>query len=257
MLLGIIVTSITLAWIKNPDKDYVESVGTRFIAHRGLSNEYYQNTEEAFRGAGESDFFYGIETDIFRTKDGYWVCCHDENPFSDESVKIGDITLEEAVTLPLSEKKAGDAAVTFPQYICTFDTYLQLAVFHQKVPIIELKSKISNDDAKNLLSLLDEKGIRYGCQIISFEYSNINMLRKMDGKLALQQLTRGKGTRMFFELAAGHNAGINYKNISKTLVSTAHRNGCTVNVWTVNEKAIAEKLVKMGVDYITTDCILF
>lgn len=57
--------------------------GVRYIAHRGLSSEYYENTEAAFRAAAESSFFFGIETDIYRTADGKYVCAHDNAAFAD------------------------------------------------------------------------------------------------------------------------------------------------------------------------------
>ena len=38
-------------------------------------------------------------------------------------------------------------------------------------------------------------------------------------------------------------------------IALLHENGITVNCWTVNDPMIAEDLVAMGVDYITTNIL--
>ena len=52
---------------------------TRVIAHRGLSGLEKENTNSAFVAAGNRSY-YGIETDIHRTKDGHFVINHDGDP---------------------------------------------------------------------------------------------------------------------------------------------------------------------------------
>ena len=45
---------------------------TQIVAHRGLSGIEVENTNSAFVAAGNRSY-YGIETDIHRTKDGRFV----------------------------------------------------------------------------------------------------------------------------------------------------------------------------------------
>lgn len=54
-----------------PDKPWM-------IAHRGLSGLERENTCAAFVAAGNRSY-YGIETDIHRTKDGKYIVYHDNN----------------------------------------------------------------------------------------------------------------------------------------------------------------------------------
>ena len=46
------------------------------IAHRGFSSEAPENTQASFAMAVEGDF-YGVECDIWKSKDGVYVVSHD------------------------------------------------------------------------------------------------------------------------------------------------------------------------------------
>ena len=46
------------------------------VAHRGFSSQAPENSRAAFAMAAEGDF-YGIECDIWRTRDGQYVVSHD------------------------------------------------------------------------------------------------------------------------------------------------------------------------------------
>ena len=52
---------------------------TKLIAHRGVSGLECENTAAAFVAAGNRSYF-GIETDIWRTADGQFLCNHDDRP---------------------------------------------------------------------------------------------------------------------------------------------------------------------------------
>ena len=48
----------------------------RMIAHRGVSGLERENTNAAFIAAGNRSY-YGIETDLHRTRDGHFIIFHD------------------------------------------------------------------------------------------------------------------------------------------------------------------------------------
>jgi len=50
----------------------------RIIAHRGLCGLEPENTHAAFIAAGNRSY-YGIESEVHKTADGYYVMMHDEN----------------------------------------------------------------------------------------------------------------------------------------------------------------------------------
>ena len=49
---------------------------TKMVAHRGVSGLERENTAAAFIAAGNRTYF-GVETDIYHTSDGKYVCHHD------------------------------------------------------------------------------------------------------------------------------------------------------------------------------------
>ena len=55
----------------------IEKQQVQMIAHRGLSGLERENTCAAFVAAGNRSYF-GIETDIHKTKDGQFVVFHDD-----------------------------------------------------------------------------------------------------------------------------------------------------------------------------------
>jgi hypothetical protein len=63
-----------------------------YVLHRGLSSRYFENTKDAFNGAGQSKNVWGIETDIYLTKtlaadnSHPLVCAHDINPYRNDNL---------------------------------------------------------------------------------------------------------------------------------------------------------------------------
>ena len=68
----------------------------RFIAHRGFSSVYPENTIPSIEGAVQNGF-YGCEFDIHTTKDGVWILNHDSSidKMTDGSGDISSYTYEE------------------------------------------------------------------------------------------------------------------------------------------------------------------
>ena len=100
---------------------------TKIFAHRGIMDEYPENTIESFERALELEVD-GIETDIQESKDGHLVIIHDEkvDRTTNKSGWVKDFTL--------SELKRMDAGYRF--YGCrsdfkipTLDEILSLLIY--------------------------------------------------------------------------------------------------------------------------------
>ena len=48
---------------------------------------------------------------------------------------------------------------------------------------------------------------------------------------------------------------IDYKSVYPELVEECHKNGIEINCWTVDNREDAERLIKYGVDYITSNIL--
>ena len=92
---------------------------------------------------------------------------------------------------------------------------------------------------------------------ISFEKENCVILRKHLKENDIQWLTGREVGEEEISFMKEHklNLDIYYKLLSKQLVKKLHKNGIKVNCWTCDSKEEGEGLVKMGVDFITTNIL--
>ena len=124
---------------------------TRVIAHRGLSGLEKENTNPAFVAAGNRSY-YGIETDIHKTKDGHFVINHDGdfNRVAGENIIIEESTLEEIQKIVLFDvdgtKNRCDLRPT------TLQNYISICKKYEKHSVIELKAKFTDEDIKEIIS---------------------------------------------------------------------------------------------------------
>ena len=140
----------------------------KFIAHRGLSVEAYQNSLDAFILAGQDEKIYGIETDIWMTSDGGMVCMHDRDSL--KGVKdINKVTLATATSTPLKAN----------ENVCapTIQQYLQVCANYGKVAIIELKDdSMTHENLDSLMQIVADSGAK--ATYISFHFDLLDYKRQ-------------------------------------------------------------------------------
>lgn len=227
--------------------------GTKFIAHRGLSSQYFENSEAAFLGAAQSDFFFAIETDIWLSAEGVWLCAHDNNPFQNGQKLISEITAAEAAALPLDTSISQYERSKDNVYICTLERYLEICKEYDKMPVIELKYVAEDWQIADLADIISAIIPIERVMFISFHAKNISNLNKISG--ARTMLLTGNALVAASIAASGASLGINKKILTKKLVQLTKEKGAEINVYTVNNRTTAERFIEMGVDYITTDYI--
>ena len=81
-------------------------------------------------------------------------------------------------------------------------------------------------------------------------------IRKHDKNIPLQLLSSEYNDQILdvcfnyhFDLDLQHTA------VTKSIIDEIHDHNLLINVWTVNNPVIAEKLISCGVDFITTDIL--
>lgn len=238
--------------------------GVTLIAHRGLSDVEYQNTKEAFALAAADPNVDGIETDVWVTRDGHFVCMHD----ADSAEGIDDVrnaTLEEVLAAPL--KKKGKDIEKFPNvyHAPTLEEYLDICKTGDKIAVIELKDKLmSNDEIQEIYNIVKAKGVKYNFG--SFYFEKLKFVRSIDEEVELHLFTlmglprdmAKYGTTSSKKLDAVIEQKINISCwstlLTKQMADKFHKAGLKVGVWTVNDKKMAAYVIKeYGVDYLTTD----
>ena len=262
VVLAVILISgwIFLAYIHLEGAEYAGKYnprsGTKYIAHRGYSAKYFENTYEAFRAAAEENFFQAIETDVYLTADGEYVCSHDENPFVDKSIKITEKTYAEIMDLPLDLTKAPDAAdKTLSYRICRLSDYLTLCKGYRKTAVVEIKQNLTKEQATALAKFVASKTGWTDAVFCSFKKDPIDYIYAEHPYADVMLFTSNK-TKASLYHEMNFNIGVSEKIISEKLIKKAHKAGVYVNVYTVNDKEAAKKYAAAGVDFITTDDVL-
>lgn len=221
-----------------------------YVAHMGCSKDYVGNTEASFRAAAKMDF-YGIETDIRKTKDGVYVCNHDEMvKYADGTQQgVAKHTFAELAAKPLKNGKTDEDV-----YLCTFKRYLEICKEGGKVAVIELKEDFDSAELMEMLAIVDVAYTREKVSFISFYYDPLLRLKELDVSIDLQYLSETKNDPYFDRCVKdGISADVRQSILTSDLVKTFHAAGLYVNTWTVN-KAFDKTIVRIkGADYVTTD----
>ena len=235
---------------------YDEDEGTRYIAHRGYSSAYFQNTYQSFAAAAWSDFFQGIETDVWRTKDGVYVCSHDNNPFADKNILITESNFADIANLPLDLSLIAETADRTKNYrICKLEEYLMLCRGYQKTAFIEIKHDFTEEEAIEFARYVFGKISYSRVYFCSFNKDVIDHIYS-EYRYANIELFTASSAKAYFYQKCGYNVVVNKNALSKNSVKRAHKKGLFIGAYTVNDIDEAERLAEMGVDWITTDTVL-
>ena len=225
------------------------------VAHRGLSGIETENTLLAFVAAANRSY-YGIECDIHPTKDKKYVVSHDDSLYRLGllDIYIPSFKYDELLKFSLIDKKTGSLSekIVLP----TLEEYLVICNTYDKVAFIELKETLSIDDIDNVMKII-AKNIRLDrVVIISFEQRYLSHIRKNNPDITLLLLAR-KYTESIYDFCVKHHIGLDvyYDQIDEQLVENYHLVGLKVAVWTVDDKVVCERLIKKGVDFITTNIL--
>ena len=141
----------------------------QFIGHQG---SYYgvANTEEAFLYAAETLQYQALETDVKQTKDGVFVCCHDDT-FGGLTIAntnwadLKDVVVNSSRTAGYpSQYNEMPGTGKYSSKICTLERYLEICKEYGIIAVVELKGSpgISNSDQSRmpqLMALIEQEGM--------------------------------------------------------------------------------------------------
>lgn len=228
--------------------------GVKMVAHRGASALECENTCAAFVAAGNRSYF-GIETDLYRTKDGKFVISHDPSLLrrGGVDIKIEESTLEElfAVTLFDVDNTTRRSDLRVPELA----DYLAICKKYEKVCVLELKSAFTDAEIAAILDII--RGFDYLASVIfiSFIPENLLKLRAACAETVCQLLPPKNDPEWILRFCAENRIDLDapHSALTKEIVDTVHGLGLLVNCWTVDDPAVAERMIALGVDFITSN----
>lgn len=238
------------------DTLHLHDGGVKMIAHRGLSGLETENTCSAFVAAGNRTYF-GIETDVHRTRDGKYIIIHDDRTgrVADQDLPVEDTDFSVLRALRLKDRDGDDARGDL--ILPTLEEYIRVCRRYEKTAVLELKNHMEPDDIANIIETVQGENHLQKTIFISFDLPNLICLRSMSPRQKAQYLIEDRvPDGLIPTLDRYHlDLDIDYTLLTQTLVRQVHAAGHEVNVWTVNRLADARRLAAWGVDYITSNII--
>lgn len=225
------------------------------IAHRGLSGIEKENTASAFVAAGQHSYF-GIETDVHLTRDGRYILIHDENTkrVAGDEMIVEESDYDDLRSIRLIDtdgtKERGDLILP------NLTEYIRICRKYEKEAILELKNHFEKEEISRIIGLIRAENYLDHVVFISFDLPNMISLRDLLPDQRAQLLMYGEedwliGTLEQYRL----DLDVKYTGLTQELADHVHAIGQKVNVWTVNTPEDAERMIRMGVDYITTNIL--
>ena len=228
----------------------------RMIAHRGLSGLETENTAAAFVAAGQHPYF-GIETDVHRTKDGQFIIIHDDDTFR---ISGEHHIVEETDFANLRKLRLKDKANGLPRHdlvLPILSEYIRILKHYEKHAVLEIKNPMEKTDIEKIIALIREEDYLKHTTFISFDWQNMLHIRSLLPHQSAQFLTEEWEDALPKHLAEQKlDLDIYYQCLTKERVAALHEKGILVNVWTVDDPKAAAALSDMGVDQITSNILL-
>jgi len=149
---------------------------TKMVAHRGVSGLETENTAAAFIAAGNRSY-YGVETDIYRTSDGNYICNHDgrSGRICEVDLVMEQSTLADLRALTLKDKDGKSDRGELK--LCLPSEYRKICEHYGKVCVPELKSAFTLEEIKDIIDIFD--GYLDNTCFISFNYHNLELMKEV------------------------------------------------------------------------------
>ena len=231
--------------------------GVRLIAHRGVSGLECENTAAAFVAAGNRSYF-GIETDVHQTSDGRLIIIHDDSTgrVSEEVLPVEDSTFDALRAIRLKDRHGLDSRGDL--ILPTPEEYLSICRKYEKTAVLELKNAMPEKVIRQVLAVL--KGMRYAENtiLISFDWNNLLYVRRNAPEQHVQFLTGEINDAEALARSLAENRfglDVSHRAYTPEVADAMHKYRIEVNVWTVDSPADAERVMALGVDYITSNIL--
>ncbi len=228
--------------------------GVRLIAHRGASALEPENTCAAFVAAGNRSY-YGIETDLHVTRDGRYAVVHDDTLLrvSGSPLEVEKSTLAELQAVSLLGKDGGTRT---DLVVPALSDYIAICRHYEKEAVLELKNPMEKEHVAGIFGEVAALGWLEHTTFISFSPDNLAEIRSLSSTVKAQLLP-AENKDWVFRFALEHRVGLDIyaPALTAEMVERVHKAGLPVNCWTVDTLAEAERVIALGVDFITTNCL--
>jgi len=227
------------------------------VAHMGVSGIEPHNSIPAYIAAGNRSYF-GVETDLRVTADGNFIVIHDVNTrkLTGEDHVVAETPYEVLRGLRLIDPKMPELSGNPSLVLPSLEEYIYVCKKYGKKCVLELKGAFNHENLVNLVNRVRRTGYQENVIYISFDLDQLIDLREQQHFQTMQYLCWDYTPEML-EAMDKYNLDLNanIRRLSKEQIDEVHAHGHKVNCWVCDTVEVAEMLVNMGVDYITTNIL--
>ena len=231
---------------------------TRFglEAHRGLCNRFPENSIPAFREAGKSRAYSGMETDVQMSADGVLVCMHDDT--IDRTVnahgRISEYTYRELRKMRLSGGRGWNDNYLGKLRIPTFRQYLKICRKYGLIPYVELKC-LSEEGVRKTIQTLDAMGFKGKYVLTSFNLESLDQASKYTTAHKEYMCTDYTNSDVDCCFERGYVVRADASRLTPELAAYAKSKGLILECFgiPVSGAEVVERLVSLGVSGGTCD----
>lgn len=229
----------------------LSATGVKFIAHRGAMTEAPENTIPAFTIAGQHHV-WGIETDVWETSDGYFVCLHNEtvDAMTDGTGRVRDKTLAQVRALTID---AGANIEDYPNLqIPTLEEYLTICKRYSVVATVEVKGITHYAEFVNAII---KAGLEASVVVLVWSDAVVRELRYAGYKGPIAFINNSLTQSFITGLTRMKDVWIdaNTLSITKELVEAAHEEHIPVIGFSYTTKSAVIADLDKGIDAPTTN----
>ena len=140
--------------------------------------------------------------------------------------------------------------------IPSLDEYLDIVKQYEKVAFIELKENFKLDQIKLIMDKVKSKLELSKVAIISFHLDALKLLREYDENIEIMALYNSFN-EINIEEVKQYNFGVDveFNGVTDSQIDELMLMNIPLNLWSIDNKEIAHKYGRKGVDYITTNSI--
>ena len=225
------------------------------IAHRGMSGLEMENSASAFVAAGQRSHF-GIETDVHRTADGQFIIIHDDSTkrVAGDEMIVEQTSFRTLRSLRLldtdGQQSRGDLILP------SLREYIGICKKYGKVAVLELKNHFAPEDIDKIIDIIRQAEYLDQVIFISFDLPNMICIRERLPQQQAQFLISSVPDWLLDTLQKYRlDLDIKHTVLTREYVEALHAAGIKVNTWTVNTPEDAQRVIDMGVDFITTNIL--
>lgn len=217
------------------------AMNMEIVAHRGASRERPENTFAAFQLAMELGAD-AVELDVHRTADGVIVLHHDPTITGPSGAKLPIATMPHAALA--SFRVRGEPIPTLAEVLALLDGRL--------TAYCELKGR---DTAEGTLYCIAASGAGNRAAVHAFDHRQVAeaLLLAPDVPRGVLEASYPIHALHALRSVQGRDIWRHCEHVDEALVQEAHAAGARVIAWTVNDAAMMERFIHMGVDALCTD----